>query len=159
MSVWEGKFLTWLPRTQWHFYIGRASPGISCFWQEYLSFTTTSSCNIICFSMVIGHSELCLRFLKLLLLRRQQGKTNIGHVIGPNCVVSKQVCTNVSNVTVTYITVIHVFGISKVGPDKVRMYEEEIMTNDDNLESSLPTSSLLKCGLWYKVNCVFTAQW
>ena len=27
--------------------------------------------------------------------------------------------------------------------DKVRMYEE-IMTNDDNLESNLPTSSLLK---------------
>ena len=43
--------------------------------------------------------------------------------------------------------------------DKVRMYEEEIMTNDDNLESSLLTSSLLKCVLWYKLNCVFTAQW
>ena len=28
-------------------------------------------------------------------------------------------------------------------PDKVRMYEE-IMTNDDNLESNLLTSSLLK---------------
>ena len=28
-------------------------------------------------------------------------------------------------------------------PDKVRMYEE-IMTNDDNLESSLLTSNLLK---------------
>ena len=28
--------------------------------------------------------------------------------------------------------------------DKVRMYDEEIMTNDDNLESNLLTSSLLK---------------
>ena len=28
--------------------------------------------------------------------------------------------------------------------DKVRMYEEEIMMNDDNLESNLLTSSLLK---------------
>ena len=37
--------------------------------------------------------------------------------------------------------------------DKVRMYEE-IMTNDDNLESSRPTFSLLKCVLWYKLNCV-----
>ena len=30
------------------------------------------------------------------------------------------------------------------GTDKVRMYEEEIMTNDDNLESNLLTSNLLK---------------
>ena len=29
-------------------------------------------------------------------------------------------------------------------PDKVRMYDEEIMMNDDNLESKLLTSSLLK---------------
>ena len=36
---------------------------------------------------------------------------------------------------------------------------EEIMTNDDNLESNLPTFSLLKCVLWYKLNCVFTAWW
>ena len=47
--------------------------------------------------------------------------------------------------------------------DKVQMYEEETMTNDDNLESSLPTSSLLRCVLWYKIwyklNCVFTARW
>ena len=42
--------------------------------------------------------------------------------------------------------------------DKVWMYEE-IMTNDDNLESTLLTSSLLKCVLWYKLNCVFTARW
>ena len=28
--------------------------------------------------------------------------------------------------------------------DKVQMYDEEIMTNDDNLESNLLTSSLLK---------------
>ena len=35
------------------------------------------------------------------------------------------------------------------------MYEEEIITNDDNLEFSLPTSSLLKCVLWYKLNCVY----
>ena len=32
----------------------------------------------------------------------------------------------------------------KIGADKVRMYEEEIMMNDGNPESSLPTSSLLK---------------
>ena len=31
-----------------------------------------------------------------------------------------------------------------VSIDKVRMYDEEIMTNDDNLESNLLTSSLLK---------------
>ena len=37
--------------------------------------------------------------------------------------------------------------------DKVQMYEE-IMMNDDNLKSSIPTSSLLKCVLWYKLNCV-----
>ena len=43
--------------------------------------------------------------------------------------------------------------------DKVRMYEEETMMNDDNLESSLPTSSLLKFVLWYMLNCVFTTQW
>ena len=38
--------------------------------------------------------------------------------------------------------------------DKVRMYEE-IMTNDDNLESNLLTSSLLKnvwFTCWYKMN-------
>ena len=29
----------------------------------------------------------------------------------------------------------------------------EIMTNNDNLESNLPTSSLLKCAFWYKLNC------
>ena len=28
------------------------------------------------------------------------------------------------------------------------------MTNDDNLESNLLTSSLLKCVLWYKLKCV-----
>ena len=28
--------------------------------------------------------------------------------------------------------------------DKVRMYDEEIMTNDDNLDSNLLASSLLK---------------
>ena len=32
---------------------------------------------------------------------------------------------------------------SNVPIDKVQMYEEEIMTNDDNLESSIPTSNLL----------------
>ena len=42
---------------------------------------------------------------------------------------------------------------SKVPVDKVWMYEE-IMTNDDNLESNLLTFSLLKCVLWYKLNCV-----
>ena len=36
-----------------------------------------------------------------------------------------------------------------VKDDKVRMYEE-IMTNDDNLESSLLTSSLLKICSLYK---------
>ena len=35
--------------------------------------------------------------------------------------------------------------------DKVRMYEE-IMTNDDNLESNLPTSSLLKMCSLYELN-------
>ena len=40
-------------------------------------------------------------------------------------------------------------------PDKVRMYEE-IMTNDDNLESNLPTSSLLKmCCLVQVELCVY----
>ena len=36
------------------------------------------------------------------------------------------------------------------------MYEE-IMMNDDNLESNLPTSSLLKmfCIFLYKLNCVY----
>ena len=38
------------------------------------------------------------------------------------------------------------------------MYKE-IMMNDDNLKSNLLTSSLLKCVLLYKLNCVFTAQW
>ena len=33
--------------------------------------------------------------------------------------------------------------------DKVWMYDEEIMTNDDNLESNLLTSSLLKRRLVY----------
>ena len=33
--------------------------------------------------------------------------------------------------------------------DKVRMYDEEIMTNDDNLESNLLTSGLLKRHLVY----------
>ena len=45
--------------------------------------------------------------------------------------------------------------------DKVRMYDEEIMTNDDNLESNLLTSSLLNdvwFTFWYKLNCVFTAR-
>ena len=43
--------------------------------------------------------------------------------------------------------------------DKVRMYEE-IMTNDDNLESNLLTSSLLKmCCLVQVELCVFTARW
>ena len=50
-----------------------------------------------------------------------------------------------------------IFLVNKAG-DKVRMYEE-IMMNDDNLESSLLTSSLLKCVLWYKLNCVFTVWW
>ena len=41
--------------------------------------------------------------------------------------------------------------------DKVRI---EKMTNDDNLESSLPTSSLLKmCSLVQVELCVFTAWW
>ena len=56
------------------------------------------------------------------------------------------------------ISISSLFSDNSIGTDKVRMYEE-IMTNDDNLESSLPTSSLLKCVLWYKLNCVFTAQW
>ena len=34
-------------------------------------------------------------------------------------------------------------AVTAVSGDKVRMYEE-IMTNDDNLESNLLTSSLLK---------------
>ena len=33
--------------------------------------------------------------------------------------------------------------VMKFGPDKVQIYEE-IMTNDDNLESDLLTSNLLK---------------
>ena len=37
--------------------------------------------------------------------------------------------------------------------DKVWMYEE-IMMNDNNLESNLLTASLLKCVLWYKLNYV-----
>ena len=44
-----------------------------------------------------------------------------------------------------------------VGTDKVRMYEE-IMTNDDNLESNLLTSSLLK-GLVQVELEIFTAWW
>ena len=49
------------------------------------------------------------------------------------------------------------------GGDKVRMYEE-IMTNDDNLESNLLTSSLLKTRLVYMLVQVelwilFTAPW
>ena len=41
--------------------------------------------------------------------------------------------------------------------DKVWMYEE-IMTNDDNLESNLLTSSLLKMLVQVELY-VFTAQW
>ena len=37
-------------------------------------------------------------------------------------------------------------------------YDEEIMMNDDNLESNLLTSSLLKIDVWftcwYKMNCL-----
>ena len=36
------------------------------------------------------------------------------------------------------------FARAKFSTDKVRMYDEEIMTNNDNLESNLLTSSLLK---------------
>ena len=45
--------------------------------------------------------------------------------------------------------------LKEVG-DKVRMYEEEIMTNDDNLKSNLLTSSLLK--MLVQV-VLFTAWW
>ena len=38
-------------------------------------------------------------------------------------------------------------GKGAMAPDKVRMYKE-IMTNDDNLESNLLTSSLLK-NIWF----------
>ena len=34
--------------------------------------------------------------------------------------------------------------LSAICDDKVRIYDEEIMMNDDNLESNLLTSSLLK---------------
>ena len=40
-------------------------------------------------------------------------------------------------------------------PDKVRMYAEETMTNDDNLESNLPASSLLKMCLVQFELCVY----
>ena len=40
-------------------------------------------------------------------------------------------------------------GLSVINIDKVRMYEE-MMTNDDNLESNLLTSSLLKIHSLYK---------
>ena len=49
------------------------------------------------------------------------------------------------------------FVIMSVPIDKVRMYEEEIMTNDDNLESNLAVLVYCKCVVWYKLNCVFTA--
>ena len=40
--------------------------------------------------------------------------------------------------------------------DEVRMYEEEIMTNDDNLESNLLTSNLLyMCSLVQAELCVY----
>ena len=46
-----------------------------------------------------------------------------------------------------------------VQSDKVGMYEE-IMTNDDNLESNLLTSSLLKMCCLVEVELeIFTAQW
>ena len=53
--------------------------------------------------------------------------------------------------------------IIRVKPDKVRMYEE-IMMNNDNLESNLLTSSLLKmCCLVQDLLqvelYVFTARW
>ena len=41
-----------------------------------------------------------------------------------------------------------------IPPDKVCMYEE-IMTNDDNLESNLLSSSLLKMCSLYKLNWRF----
>ena len=45
--------------------------------------------------------------------------------------------------------------VTQIINDKVRMYEE-IMTNDDNLESNLPTSSLLKmCCLVQVELCVY----